>query len=246
MLPYLGILGLAVPVPAFTLLLGLWLALDQIEKKSNLITLDKRFIYNLAFNTLLIGLVGGRVTFFLINPNLFIENPLSIVSLNSDLMNISGAFLSALIFLIITSNRKQTSLFSILDGFTPGIALFAVFYHLSNFFSGNAFGSEATLPWSIDLWNALRHPVQIYEMFAALIIFFMIFPRNLTPKRKPGLSFLYLVSLSSLSKLFFEAFHGDSQTILGHFRTLQFGTLIIFALSVWAIIKVKQSKFKVE
>jgi len=246
MLPYLGILGMAVPVPAFTLLLGIWVALSQIEKKSEQFSLDKSFIYNLGFNALLIGLVGARITYFLTNPYLFIENPLGIISLNSDLMHIPGGLLSALIFIMIISNRKQISLLSILDGFSPGIAAFMIFYHLANFFSGNSFGAAVDLPWSIDLWNALRHPVQIYELVAALIIFFVLFSTRNNANRKHGLSFTYLVSLSALSKLFFEAFHGDSQIIFGQFRVVQLAAWIILVLGFYAIIKINQNEITVE
>ncbi len=246
MLPYIGILGMAVPVPAFTLLLGIWVALSQIEKNSERFSLDKSFIYNLGFNALLIGLIGARITYFLTNPYLFIDNPLGIISLNLDLMYIPGGLLSALIFIIIISNRKEIPLLSILDGFSPGIAVFMIFYHLANFFSGNSFGSAVDLPWSIDLWNALRHPVQIYELLTAIGIFFVVFSKRYKTDRKQGLSFIYLISLSALSKLLFEAFHGDSQIIFSQFRTVQLAAWIILTVSLYAIIKIKQAEITVE
>ena len=237
MLPNIGVLGLAIPIPAFTLLIGIWVALNLIEKKSKLYSLQKKFIYNLAFNTLLIGIVGARVTFFLTNPNLLLSNPLGIISINSDMMYIPGGLLLASIFILITSNRKNIQLLNIMDGFTPGLAIFMVFLHLANLFSGNSFGAEANLPWSIELWNALRHPVQIYEMVAAGIIFFLVFRFGKNISNKTGTIFFLWLSLSAFSKLVLEAFHGDSQVIFSQFRVMQLAAWITLAISLLFIIK---------
>jgi prolipoprotein diacylglyceryltransferase len=107
-----------------------------------------------------------------------------------------------------------------------------VFLGAAHFLSGDAFGEPANLPWSIYLWNDYRHPSQVYEILAALGIFYVAYRR---PFNQPGrrVNFLLVVALSSAARIFLEAFRGDSLIWPGGFRSAQVIGLLILTCALF-------------
>jgi phosphatidylglycerol:prolipoprotein diacylglycerol transferase len=115
-----------------------------------------------------------------------------------------------------------------LDALTPFFAITALGIGLAHLASGSAFGKETSLPWGMELWGAIRHPSQIYEVFASLLILGLVWFQKMDSR--PGTHFLTFAALTSGSRLFLEAFRGDSSLILGGLRAEQ-----IFAWGALAI-----------
>ncbi|MFN8462484.1 MAG: prolipoprotein diacylglyceryl transferase family protein [Anaerolineales bacterium] len=63
------------------------------------------------------------------------------------------------------------------------------------------------------MWNATRHPTQIYELIASLIIFALIWYRK--SETIPRRDLPQFRRASPLARLFLEVFRGDSTPILG-------------------------------
>jgi phosphatidylglycerol:prolipoprotein diacylglycerol transferase len=103
---------------------------------------------------------------------------------------------------------------------------------LSHLAAGTAFGSPTNLPWGIELWSATRHPAQIYELIASLLIFGFIWFRRVDSP--PGKIFLLFVALTAASRLFLEAFRGDSTLIFGGVRFAQVIAWIVLAAAFLA------------
>ena len=103
---------------------------------------------------------------------------------------------------------------------------------LSHLAAGTAFGSPTILPWGIDLWNATRHPTQIYELLASLLTFSLLW----FPKRdlRPGILFLSFTAWTAGWRLFLEAFRGDSILVFGEFRLAQVVAWMMLAAVLFA------------
>ncbi len=116
-----------------------------------------------------------------------------------------------------------------LDALAPGLATMLVAIGCAHLASGDGFGEPAQLPWSIFLWDADRHPSQVYEIVGALIVLGAWWRLR---GRRPfdGFGFLLVVALSAAARLFLEAFRGDSALIAGGLRAAQVGALLILAL----------------
>ncbi len=99
-----------------------------------------------------------------------LRNPISIISLNPGLLDIWGGILVAVLVGLVYTQRKQIPLLSALDALTPLLAVLMIAVPLSNLASGEAYGNPTTIPWSIYLWGMHRHPTQIYEALAAMLI----------------------------------------------------------------------------
>jgi phosphatidylglycerol:prolipoprotein diacylglycerol transferase len=110
---------------------------------------------------------------------------------------------------------------------------------LAHLASGSAFGKETSLPWGMQLWGAMRHPSQVYESFASLLILCLLWFQKTDPR--PGIHFLTFAALTSGARLFLEAFRGDSMLILDGLRVAQVAAWILLALSLFFLDRVSKN-----
>lgn len=213
------------------LLLGaLWLGLYLSEKRVARHNISKEALNNIIYYSVLGYITGGRVLFALANLSAFTPSPLSVFSLDIGLFDPVGAFVTALLVGFVYGQRQRLSLWSTLDALTLLFATLAIGLSLSHLAAGTAFGSPTNLPWGIDLWNATRHPTQIYELIASLIVFGIIWFRK--ADSPAGSDFLLFVGLTAGARLFLEAFRGDSTLIFGDLRLAQILAWILLAVAL--------------
>lgn len=220
------------PRHTILLVIAAWIGLSLAEKRSERHGITKDQLNNLTFFSLLTFIVGGRISFILQNMPAFIKSPLGIVSINPDIFDPFGATAAALIIAFIYGQRANISVWNGLDALTPFFAFVAIGVGLSHLAAGTAFGKEADVPWGINLWNASRHPTQIYESLASSLIFILLWLKKSDPH--PGVLFLTFAALTAGSQLFIQAYRGDSIFILNGIRQGQAAAwivlLIIFTL----------------
>ena len=135
-----------------------------------------------------------------------------------------------MLFLLVIVRKKRLPILSVLDNFTPGISIFFSFYFLSLFASGEYYGFPTNLPWGIPLWGTNRHPLQLYYLFASLIINLIIF-RLLKNETKPGYIFFLFIALQSIEFIILDFFRGDNNMLLGNIHLLQLIALSFLVLS---------------
>jgi phosphatidylglycerol:prolipoprotein diacylglycerol transferase len=218
----------APPRHLILIVVAMWIGLTLAEKRTERHSVSKEQLNNIAFYSLFGYIIGGRVLFALANLSAFSQSPLSIFSPNPDLFDPMGAFVAAVLVGFIYGQRQKLQLWGTLDSMTPIFAMLAIGLSLAHLAAGTAFGSPTTLPWGIDLWNATRHPSQIYELIASIFIFSLLwFRKSDSPN---GLLFLNFVALTAGSRLFLEAFRGDSILVLGEFRLAQ--------IAAWAVVAI--------
>ena len=220
----------APPRHLILLVAALWIGLALAEKRSERHNISKDALNNIVYYSLFGYILGGRLLYALANFSVFAQSPLSLISLNLDLFDPIAALVVAVIVGFVYGSRQKLSLWSTLDALTPLFATFAIGLSLSHLAAGTAFGSPTDLPWGIDLWNATRHPTQIYELSASLVIFGLIWFRKMDSPR--GISFLTFAALTAASRLFVEAFRGDSPLIFGGLRLAQVSAWIVLAVAL--------------
>lgn len=229
----------APPRHMILLVLAAWLGITLAEKRTDRHGISKEDLNNIAFYGLIAFIVGGRISYVLQNFSAFSKSPLGIVSINPDLFDPVGALAAAVIVALVYGQRKKLQLWNSLDALTPIFAVIAVGLGLSNLAAGTAFGKPTDLPWGIDLWNATRHPTQVYETLASLLTLGLLW--FLKPFSRPGMVFLLFAALTSASQVFLQAFRGDSATILNGIKQEQLVALIFLAI-VFVLIELRQTK----
>ena len=107
-----------------------------------------------------------------------------------------------------------------LDALAPGAALALALERLGAFLDGRGFGEPTTLPWGVYLGDRVRHPVQLYETAALLVILGVLW---WGVKRSPfqGYHFTLFVALYAGARLFLEAFRADASLMANGVRTVQ-------------------------
>ncbi|HNO95701.1 MAG TPA: prolipoprotein diacylglyceryl transferase, partial [Anaerolineales bacterium] len=153
----------APPRHMILLVIAAWLGLALAERRTERHGISKEELNNITFYGLVAFVIGGRITYVFQNISAFTKSPLGIISINPNLFDPLGALAVTFIFLIAYGQRKQLNTWNILDALTLFFAVLAIGVTLSNLASGSAFGLPTELPWGINLWNATRHPTQIYD-----------------------------------------------------------------------------------
>lgn len=217
----------APPRHLILLLAALWIGLALAEQRAERHAVSKDALNNIVYYGLFGYILGGRLLYALANYSVFTQSPLSLFSLNIDLFDPFAALIAAIIVGFVYSSRQKLSFWPTLDALTPLFATLAIGLSLSHLAAGTAFGSPTNLPWGIQLWNATRHPTQIYELIVSVLIFgFIWFRKTEFPH---GAAFLTFTALTAASRLFLEAFRGDSTLIFGGLRLAQILAWIVLA-----------------
>lgn len=222
----------APPRHLILLLAALWVGLALAERRAERYGISKDSLNNLVYYSLFGYLLGGRILYALANLPAFAQSPLSLFSLNLDLFDPVAGLAAATIVGIVYGSRKGLPLWQALDTLTPLFAVIAIGLPLSQLAAGTGFGSPTDLPWAIDLWNARRHPTQVYELIAALGVFILTwFRKSYSPS---GSTFLMFSAVTAGARLFLEAFRGDSILVFGGLRLAQVIAWLVLALALFA------------
>lgn len=225
-----------IPVDGLLLVAGLWLGLELAERTARH-TMPKHerrpdVLYTLVFIAILTGFLGARLVYVGRYLDSYLADPRAAFSLNINTLDSGGGLLFSLAGALVYGRWRRLPLRSTLDTFTPGLAVFAVAVGLAHLASGDAFGGPTTLPWAIELWDARRHPSQVYEIIAAAAVFIFVW-RLRKDRPFPGFLFLMWVALTSGARLFLEAFRGDSIIVAGGIRQAQLAALLVMLASQW-------------
>lgn len=234
MLPVLQIGPLALPVPGMVLITGMWLGLTLAEKHAHRHGISAEQLFNLALVTIIAGVVGARLVYIARYPSAFTSNPLDVFSRNPGLLDPLGGMASAGIVAWVSIQRRGMPLLATLDASTPLFALMYLAMGISHLASGNFYGLPADLPWAIELWDARRHPTQVYEIIAALFLLISFWPARATRRfHLAGQYFFIFFAASSLAWLIIEGFRADSYILPGGIRAGQALAWLMLAASLW-------------
>src|SRR5687767_5090716 len=148
--------------------------------------LPKEKIYDLCLWMLLASLIGSKILMLFTEPE-YRGNPWQLISL--DFLRSGGVFygglLGAVIIGYLLMRRYKLPWWKTADACAPGIALGSFFGRQGCFAAGCCWGKPTTLPWGVqfsELGHRITgvpidvhlHPVQLYESFSMLIVFFFL------------------------------------------------------------------------
>ena len=234
MFPLLEIGPLIIPVAGVLLLAGLWLGLELAERTSPHYGVPAADVYGLTFTALLAGVVAARLGYVFQYLDSYLRDPRAILALNANTLHSSAGLAGAVLVALLYLRWRRQPLRRTLDSLAPGLALFAVTVGVAHLARGNAFGAPADVPWAIELWDARRHPSQVYEIVAGLLTFLIIW-RLRRSNPFPGFLFVFWLALAAASRLFLEAFRGDSVIVAGSIRQTQLTALLLMLFSLWLL-----------
>jgi prolipoprotein diacylglyceryltransferase len=236
MFPVIRIGPLSLQSQGLILLLTFWLAAEAAERSARRLDLRGDVVYSLAFIGLCAGVIGARVGYVLEHWPAFQGDLGAILALNLNTLSPLAGIVTGGIASWWYARRKGVANRRLLDALTPGFIVFAGGLALADWASGNGYGSPSSLPWSIEQWGAARHPSQIYQLLAVIMIGLIV-----TKAKRPfdGARFGLFVVLYAAARLFLEGFRGDSE-LIGDMRSAQVWSLIVLLIMLivlrrWAL-----------
>ncbi len=142
-----------------------------------------------------------------------------------------GGAIGILTALILFSRKTKINFMWLADRLVLVVPIAGAFIRIGNFFNSEIIGkqSDPNLPWAVVFTkedNLPRHPGQLYEAVAYIILFFVLwafYKKNSNPK--PGLLFgIFLVCLFSIR--FFVEFYKENQEAFENNMFINMGQLL--------------------
>ncbi len=207
----------------------------KIEKRS------ENDLNDLVWYMILGTVIGARLGHCLFyNPDYYLSHPLEILMVWKGGLASHGAAIGILtaIYLFVKKRPKFTYLW-VMDRIVITVALAAFFIRMGNLFNSEIVGKPTDLPWgfvftSID--NVPRHPAQLYEAIAYLIIFFILFFQYKKQKENIRDGFLFGEFLIGIFGFrFFVEFIKENQSLFENSMSLNMGQILSIPLVVLGI-----------
>lgn len=219
MFPVLDLGPIAIQASGLILLLSLMIGIWLSRKFAKNLLTNAEAIENGILTGLLAGIAGARIGFLLQNPSVFLNNPLSLVSLTPSMLNPGFGLLVGVAVIWIMAQKKHLPLWPTLDTISPLILMVFCGFHLANYANGNAYGLPTSLPWGVQLWNTLRHPVQMYAVVLGLAALagWLLQTRGMkqTGFQKSGVLFAIVITALAFITVIIRAFAAEKLIFLG-------------------------------
>lgn len=176
-----------------------------------------------------IGARLGHCIFY--NPDYYFSHPLEILQIWKGGLASHGAGIGIITALILyTRKKKEISFLWIMDRIVITVALSGFFIRMGNLFNSEIIGKPTNSNWgfvfaSVD--NIPRHPAQLYEAIAYLLIFIFLYWYYFTAKEKlkNGLLFgIFLISVFGFR--FFVEFFKENQSPFEQNMVLNMGQIL--------------------
>ena len=151
--------------------------MNKIFKNENLdkAVLDRLTIYMVI--GVMVGMRLGHCLFY--EPGYYLRHPVEILKIWHGGLASHGGAIGILIALWLFKRKEKKDYFWILDRIAIVAALCSFLIRMGNLMNSEIYGVETTLPWGfVFLRNhevVPKHPTQIYEGLAYLLIFFLLY-----------------------------------------------------------------------
>ncbi len=163
--------------------------------------LDRLTVY-MAVGTI----VGARLGHCLLyQPDVYLRNPIEIMMIWQGGLASHGGAIGIFLALFFFSRKQKLSLLCVVDRIVITGALGGFFIRMGNLMNSEIYGHETNLPWGFIFQRVgetiPKHPTQIYEALANLVIFGILLRLYYKQNRKPKEGLLFGIFLI----LFFTA-----------------------------------------
>jgi prolipoprotein diacylglyceryl transferase len=222
-----------------------YVIMNRIFKNENLgeAVLDRLTIY-MALGTI-IGARLGHCLFY--EPSYYLKNPLEILMVWHGGLASHGAAIGILLAIWLFVRKEKKDYLWALDRIAIVVALAGFFIRIGNLMNSEIYGVETTLPWGfVFLRNhevAPKHPTQIYEALAYLLIFILLYRIYWNKKGEhiQGLLISLLCVLVFTARFFIEflkedqvAFEASMKLNMGQLLSIPFVLLGLFGI-YWSL-----------
>ena len=208
--------------------------------------LDPLLIYCIV--GIVIGARLGHCIFY--DPQYYFTHILKIFAIWEGGLASHGGGIGIAVAVFFYAKKNKVKLLWILDRLAIPTALFGFFVRIANFLNSELIGKPSNVPWAIvfkRIDDIPRHPVQLYESLAYLIIFILLFVLYRATKIKEQSGALLGICLCSIfSARFLLEFFKEKQAIYESGLFLNTGQMLSIPFLLMGVLLLILSKIKQE
>lgn len=210
-----------------------YLIFNRFVKKEGL---PEGFLDSLTIYMVVGTILGARIGHcFFYEPDYYLSHPIDILKIWQGGLASHGAAVGIIIALYLFSRRHKVSTVYVLDRIVITVALAGFLIRLGNLMNSEIYGVETNLPWGFIFERSgeqlPKHPTQLYEAFAYLLIFLLLYSIYYKSNNKPqkGLIFGLFLSLVFAARFVIE-FIKEPQVDFEKSMSLNMGQLLSIPL----------------
>jgi len=195
--------------------------------------IDKWLVLDMALFAFIAGLVGSRLLFVLLNWQLYADEPLKVFATWEGGVSFYGAIAGGFVVVVIFARRFKIRVGRLADTVAPGLALAASVGRLGCLLNGCCYGVPTSGFWGVFTRFApgLRHPTQLYESVAYLLVFVFLLWWQKRHARAPGQVFLAFVGAYIVARFGVEFFR-EGERVYPWLSLTQAASIVIFLATV--------------
>lgn len=228
---------------AAALVIGLCIAVSRADKAG----IRRDDVYDFFILMVPSIIVGARLWYVLFEWSDYRFNPREIFMIWHGGLAIHGGIIAAIIAGALFCRARRLSFLKLADVMIPALPLGQAIGRWGNFFNGEAYGRQTTLPWAITVkdpnlgWIHV-HPTFLYESLWDLGVFLILLLviEKKFKKTDGELLFSYFI-LYSIGRFFIEGLRTDSLMFFG-LRTAQLVSLALIAVGIIGLIWLHKSR----
>ena len=235
--------GIEIRWYSILILVGIILAIGMLIKEGKRFNIPKDFLFNMAFWTIIFGIIGARLYYCIFNFNLYKDNLIDILKIWEGGLAIHGGIIAGFITLLVYTKKYNVNTIKITDMTVVPLLLAQAIGRWGNFFNSEAHGAATTyyhlkelhIPEKIiegmRIGNVYYHPTFYYESLYCLLGFIiLLFVRRYRYLKRGQLTSLYLMYYS-VGRFFIESLRTDS-LMLGAFKVAQLLSIALFIVGL--------------
>lgn len=187
-------------------------------------------------------------------PESIIENPIRIIQVGQGLAS-HGGFLGAVIGGLLFMRKHKVTFWQMADPAAAVTGVVGAGVRIGNFFNSEIIGRPvaegSNLPWAIvfkHIDDAPRHPAQLYEAVAFLVIFALLysFYKKIEKRTGPGFIFYLFLALYFTTRFFIEYVKNIQSTMITEESFFTMGQWLSMPIIIFSLYMVYRRRHKRE
>jgi len=130
-------------------------------------------IFDITFYTTIVAFITARLAFVALNWQLFSDTLLKVVAIwVSPGLSLWGGIIGGTVTAVVLARAMKVRVSFIFDSIAFSLPITLLIGLIGTFLDGATIGKTSLLPWAVSYVGhpLLRHPVQLYEMIALLLL----------------------------------------------------------------------------
>ena len=245
-----SIFGFDIRYYSLFILFAVLLSYFLLNKEAKKFSVDKDFVFNMFFWSIIIGILGARLYYVFLSWDSYGGNIKEIFKIYNGGLAIHGGILAGLLTIYIYTRKNKFRFLKALDMIVPYLILSQAIGRWGNFFNSEAYGIAVSRELLEKLHvphfiikgmhiNGLYYfPTFLYESIFCLIGFIVLYTFRKRKSTKVGqTTALYLIWYGIL-RFFIEALRTDSLLFAG-LKAAQIVSIIMILAGIYLLIKSK-------